>query len=115
MTPDTDRWLLVKRGLYYRANDCGYTGIKDHAGIYSDGDARARLSPGITMVRFDDAPEFSEACFEDLARDHLQGKIERLRAALQEIIELHKSDLRHDEVADRARNIADRALEQSIK
>lgn len=81
-------WLLKKRGLYYCPNDCGYTGIRDHAGRYTGEEARARLSPGIAMVRLDAAPEFSEACFDDLARDHLTkqrdsalAEVERLRHA----------------------------------
>jgi hypothetical protein len=78
----SEQWLLVKRGLYYRPNDCGYTGIRDYAGRYSEEEARARMSPGIAMIRLDSAPEFSEACFEDLARKHLADQRDALRAAV---------------------------------
>ena len=82
-----DKWLLVKRGLYYRPDDVGYTSIRAAAGVYSGDEARARLSPGIAMVALEHAPEFSDACFDDLARAHLakerdeaRAEIERLRA-----------------------------------
>jgi plasmid stability protein len=32
----SDGWLLVKRGLYWRPNAQGYTGLKEEAGVYSD-------------------------------------------------------------------------------
>jgi hypothetical protein len=82
-------WLLMKRGLYYRPNDCGYTGIRDHAGRYSAEDAKARLHDGVTMVREDVAAEFSPACFADLAlahvlkqRDEATAEIVRLRSGM---------------------------------
>lgn len=84
-------WLLLKRGLYWRPNDCGYTGIRDHAARYTEAEAKSRArdgSSGVTMVRLEDAPEFSEACYEDLARAHLAQQraaaadIRRARAAL---------------------------------
>lgn len=74
--------LLVKRGLYYRPDNQGYTGIKDHAGRYQATDARPE--DGITAVHEDEAPEFSKACFDDLARDHLQKKVQSLSTALAE-------------------------------
>jgi len=80
-------WLLVKRGLYYRPNDCGYTGIRDHAGRYTADEARARAGSEIKMVRLADAPEFSEACFDDLARAHL---LKQRDAALMEIARLRE-------------------------
>lgn len=83
-------YLLMKRGLYYRPNDCGYTGIKDHAGRYDQCEAWARIGDRVTMVREDQAPEFSPACFDDLARAHLtkqrdeaRAEAERLRGMLE--------------------------------
>ena len=29
------KYLIMKRGVYYRPNNAGYTGIKDEAGRYS--------------------------------------------------------------------------------
>jgi hypothetical protein len=72
------RFLLMKRGLYYRPDNCGYTGIKDHAGRYLAEDARP--DSGVTAIHEDEAPDFSPACFDDLAREHLQQQITRLRS-----------------------------------
>lgn len=79
-------WLLVKRGLYYRPNNCGYTGIRDHAGLYSEDEARSSVgdgASGVKMIRLADAPEFSEACFQDLALAHLKKKLDEAADAIE--------------------------------
>lgn len=71
-------WLLMKRGLYERPEHMGYTGIRDNAGRLTEEDARSSVGDGgygVTMVRVEDAPEFTDACFDDLARKHLQDKL----------------------------------------
>lgn len=77
-------YLLMKRGLYYRPDAMGYTGIKDHAGRYSKDDAEDHADPaaGVTMVSEAEAAEFSPNCFDDLARAHLlkQRDAEKARA-----------------------------------
>lgn len=81
-------WLVVKRGLYYMPNDCGYTGIKDYAGRYTEAEAADRAkSEGVSMIQFDKAPEFTTACFDDLARDHLTKQRDTARAALKAVEE----------------------------
>lgn len=70
------RYLLVKRGLYYRPNNNGYTGIKEHAGRYRDVDALGLDS--VTAIHEDEAPEYSAACFEDLKCAHMQARIAAL-------------------------------------
>ncbi|EPR09804.1 hypothetical protein M527_06660 [Sphingobium indicum IP26] len=82
-----DRFLLVKRGLYYRPGNQGYTGIKDRAGRYPESDARPE--DGITAIHEDEAPEYSQACFADLKEKHMLGKI----AALEEEIKRLRLDL----------------------
>lgn len=77
-----ERYVLIKRGLYERPEGRGYTGIKDHAGLYSKQEADACVGRGGSAMPFDEAPEFSPSCYEDLARAHLQGKIDDLRARL---------------------------------
>lgn len=86
-------YLLMKRGLYYRPDAMGYTGIKDHAGRYSKDDAEDHADPasGVTMVSEAEAPEFSPNCFDDLARAHLlkqrdaaEARADRLAKALKE-------------------------------
>lgn len=72
--------VLVKRGLYYRPNGNGYTGLKCEAGLYeasyADGDE------WITAIPFADAPEFSPACWEETKLSHLQGQLATTRAEL---------------------------------
>lgn len=85
-------WLVMKRGLYYMPNDCGYTGIRDHAGKYTHEEALLRChGEGVSMVRFHDAPEYTTACYDDLARNHLtkqrdeaRAESERLSAAIRQ-------------------------------
>lgn len=77
-------FLLMKRGLYYRPDAMGYTGIKDNAGRYSKADAEAHVDPesGVSMIAETEAPEFSPKCFDDLAREHLEMKLAQAQAAL---------------------------------
>lgn len=37
-----DRWVLIKRGFYYRPNDAGYTDNILNAGIYTEEEAKER-------------------------------------------------------------------------
>lgn len=69
MSNEHGPWLVIKRDLYYRPNGQGYTGIRDHAGRYSYEEAKAQggVEHGISIVRLRDAPEFTRACFPDLA------------------------------------------------
>lgn len=77
MNDDTNQrareYLLVKRGLYYRPDNQGYTGIRDLAGRYFESDASPE--DGVTAVHHEEAPLFSAACFDDLKVKHLLGKI----------------------------------------
>jgi len=74
-------YLLVKRGLYYAPHNKGYTGVKELAGRYLAVDARP--DAGVTAVHEDDAPEFSQACWPEVARDHLAKKVNRIRSYLE--------------------------------
>ena len=78
-------FLLQKRGLYYRTDSCGYTGIKDHAGRYLETDASPEN--GVTAIHEDEAADFSPACFDDLARAHLQDSIKHMAAVKAELLE----------------------------
>lgn len=84
-TEPTRNWLLMKRNLYFRPDAQGYTGIRDHAGLYTEEEASDRVrdgSSGVSMIRLDEAPEFTSACYDDLARDHLTEQRDEARAAL---------------------------------
>jgi hypothetical protein len=89
-TSRTDHFLIIKRGLYYRPNGKGYTGIKDHAGRYSEAQARATAEhfAGLTpaadygFIHEDDAPEYSRCCWDDVKAEHQHRVITSLRAEL---------------------------------
>lgn len=75
-----DCYLLVKRGLYYRPGNQGYTGIKEYAGRYPASDASP--DDGVTAIHEDEAPEYSQACYHDLAAQHAAGKAAALEAEI---------------------------------
>jgi hypothetical protein len=78
-------WVIIKRGLFYRPDNCGYTGIRDYAGHYSEDEAKATADgDGVTCMKLSDAPEYSSACFSDLKEQHLQGRITTLTARVAE-------------------------------
>lgn len=82
----SDPWVKMKRGLFYRPDDCGYTGIRDYAGRYSEAEAKAEMAcEGVTAMPLADAPEFSSACFDDLARNHLQAQRDALREQVKSL------------------------------
>ena len=68
--------LLVKRGLYYRPDNCGYTGVKENAGRYDASEARP--DSGVFAVHEDEAPIYSPGCFHDLAAEHFAKKVHEL-------------------------------------
>lgn len=78
------RYLLMKRGLYYRPNNCGYTGFKERAGRYLESEA----SPGcgVTAIHEDEAAEIAPNCFDDLAREYLSGKIADRATTIAELV-----------------------------
>lgn len=89
-------YLLVKGGLYYRPDACGYTGIKANAGRYSLAEAEYYHDPsaGVSVTHESIAPEFSCACYDDLKaqylmqqRDDQDAEITRLRAELERVRE----------------------------
>lgn len=67
-------YLIEKRGLYYRPDSCGYTGLKREAGRYSFEDAAIHAGPngpdgatdGVGIWRESEAPQFSSACAWDV-------------------------------------------------
>lgn len=67
-------FLIEKRGLYYRPESAGYTGLKREAGRYSLDEASVIVGPngpegsqdGMSMWAEDDAPEYSLGCPWDL-------------------------------------------------
>jgi len=93
------RYLLVKRGLYYAPDNCGYTGIKDRAGRYFASDAGNET----VAIHEDEAPAFSSACWEDVKVRHLSDRIEAIEAENERLRGLHWTHLD----AEPAKRIAD--------
>lgn len=70
----TDLFLIEKRGLYYRPDSAGYTGLKSEAGRYSFEDAAVHGGPngpdgsldGISVWYESEAPEYSSGCAWDV-------------------------------------------------
>lgn len=66
----SEQFLIEKRGLYYRPESAGYTGLKRDAGRYSFEEAAVHAGPngpdgsqdGIGIWEEAEAPEFSTAC-----------------------------------------------------
>ena len=58
--PEKAEYLLVKRGYYYRPDNCGYTGWKREAGRYPASDAQP--DAGVIAVHENAAAEFSPDC-----------------------------------------------------
>jgi hypothetical protein len=96
----TDLFLIEKRGLYYRPESAGYTGIKDEAGRYPFEEAAERSCPngpdgprdGITIWRESEAPDYSGSCCPDVKAKHqLAAAIARAEAAEAEVARLQKA------------------------
>ena len=83
---EATQYVICKRGLYYRPKAQGYVGIKEWAGVYSKEEAEARSSPdtGVTSMPYDEAPDISPACYDDIARDWLMSKLNEARTALSQ-------------------------------
>lgn len=80
-------YLLIKRGLYECPNHQGYTGIRDNAGRYSLEVALAHAKHHKEgYIHESEAPEFSKACFHDLALNHVIKQRDALMAESSEFI-----------------------------
>lgn len=78
--PTEDRYLLLKRGLYWRPNSLGYTGAKVAAGRYTLEEAKSLANDGVSYVAESKAPLVSpSACPAAVAGDY-EAQIARIRA-----------------------------------
>ncbi len=97
-------YVLMKRGLYWRPDAQGYTGVLADAGRYTAEKAAAYThhdDPSVTAILASEADEFSPACWEEtkLARRDKQlaaaesraasaeAEVERLRKAIQDFLD----------------------------
>jgi len=78
------KYLLVKRGLFYRPNAMGYTGFKAGAGRYLE--TNAMPDSDVYAVHEDLAPMFSAACFQDLQVSKLLEHVTQLSGALEALL-----------------------------
>lgn len=72
-------WLLIKRGLYWRPDSAGYTGLRREAGRYDARESEARLNDGVTRIPEVDAPEFAPSCCMEVKMRELQRQNDELR------------------------------------
>lgn len=64
-----EKFLLIKRGYYYRPNNAGYTASKAEAGIYSRDEAElsCKLCSDVSMLGYEHAEEIAPVCTRGLA------------------------------------------------
>ena len=84
---DEPRFLLVKRGLYWRPNGKGYTGLKSEAGLYtledaamSHGEYKTHYGENAVTeyILFEDAPEYAPACCTEVKIRHLEERVAKM-------------------------------------
>lgn len=83
-------YLLMKRGLYWRPDSCGYTGLKREAGRYSDEDSAwtcdgPLADPKTTRIAEDKAPRFSPSCDIYVRQAEAERSLDVAVKALREI------------------------------
>lgn len=77
--------VLIKRGLYYRPNGNGYTGLKSEAGLYHA--SYALGFDGVLAVPFADAPVFAPACWEETKIAYFEAALATARAEAEALRE----------------------------
>lgn len=59
-------YVLIKRGLYWRPNSQGYTGLLVEAGLYSLAEAKEAMKGESTYMLASEAPLYAPKCCEDI-------------------------------------------------
>lgn len=95
-----NKYLLLKRGLYWGPNRSGYTGLKREAGRYDEVEARALADEGevdnvedslkcfygVFLIVENKAPRFAPKIFDDLKARELERLIEVSRKLVRKSI-----------------------------
>jgi hypothetical protein len=79
------KWLLMKRGLYWRPNSQGYTGLKSEAGRYTDEEVaiyRRQDEREVFILDAETADEIAPKCWPDVAQRHLAGLLSSAQAQI---------------------------------
>ncbi len=91
-------YLLMKRGLYWRPNGAGYTGLKREAGRYTaedsswvDNERVARHEPKTTRVLESKAERFAPACASDVRERELAACLDAAVALVRECIKAERA------------------------
>lgn len=80
-------YVLVKRGLYYRPDSLGYTGVLDDAGRYTAEDAKFHNDhcSDVKGILVSEAPRFSSACWPEIITRTLEADLAKARADLERV------------------------------
>lgn len=84
---NTKAWVLMKRGLYWRENAQGYTGLRRDAGRYSDDEVAgyADHGDGTAKMLWKDAPEIAPSCYDDIALAYYRDRAESAESRVQSL------------------------------
>ena len=80
MSEREERFLLMKRGMYWRPNACGYTYQKSAAGRYSKEEAESRCRPGedgVTMIEESAADDLSPSATMEARAKYWESRCRR--------------------------------------
>lgn len=111
------RYLLIKRGLYWRPDGCGYTGLKREAGRYSDKESawvetEGHLSdPSTARVHEDRAPRFAPRCCSEVAMKETGRLIDGALALVRKCIKAEETRRAHLKTGSVAAGFCDGRLE----
>jgi hypothetical protein len=94
------KWLLLKRGLYWRPNSQGYTGLKSEAGRYTDEEVaiyRRQDEREVFILDAETADEIAPKCWPDVAQRHLAGLLSSAQAQIERLTRERDDYLRRAE------------------
>jgi hypothetical protein len=86
-----EKYLLLRRGLYWRPNSQGHTALKSEAGRYTEDEALSRTHDGrppTIMVLEKDASSIAPGCKDIRALNRHIAALEAERDRYRELLEL---------------------------
>jgi len=86
----SDKYLLVKRGLYWRPYAHGYTGLKSEAGRYDYYSAVERINDDVTMTKESDAPSIARGCSDIVTYTRYIAALEARCASYAPLVSLRE-------------------------